>query len=321
MLVLVGLFISEPIIFVSVPIMCLIGFLILQRNPSELAKLELTRTLEKVQINEEETCRVRLRVTNISTNDIALLQIKDRIPTELYGDSTRTDFTITLKAGESRSLLYEVRGNYFGEYRMGPITISSQDPAGLVETSARLNLLSSLLVFPNTAGKLSGFTIGPNTTRPRPGEIPARRVGAGMDYFTTRALLPGEHTKRINWKASARMPDEDESLSNEFTTQQVAETLIILDCQRNLGSKERRSSITAYSVRAAMSVAERLLRDKNRVGLLAIGEVSERVAPSYGRRQYRQDCHDPDQVQSRNNFFRRERILHGPGPFIPACRR
>jgi uncharacterized protein (DUF58 family) len=286
-LVLVGIFLTQPVIFVSVPITCLIGFVLLQLKRPELPNLELKRTLERVQINEGEAFRVRLAVTNAGKNDFPLLQITDLIPSELRGDNTRNSFSISLRAGDSKNLLYELQGNLFGEYSIGPVHISAQDLAGLIEVSAQVDLTSKLIVYPTTAGKLSGFTIGPKTTRPRPGEIRSRRMGAGMDFLTTRQLLPGEYVKRINWKASARMPYEDTLLSNEFTTQDVAETLIILDCRSDLSNiKERVNSITAYSVRAAMSVAERLLRDKNRVGLFALGAMSEKVSPSYGRRQY-----------------------------------
>jgi uncharacterized protein (DUF58 family) len=263
------------------------GFTLLQLKRPELRKVRLTRTLERLQINEEETCRVRLEVTNTGSNDVPLLQIRDQIPVELFGEKTRNAFSITLRAGETRKLLYEVKGRYFGKYRIGPIILSSQDATGLVSTSSKLDFTSSIVVFPKTAGKLSQFTIGPKTTRPRPGEIPSKRLGSGSDYFTTRELLPGEYTKRINWKASAKLPDEGKLLANEFTSRQVAETLIILDCRSDFDNpKDKGNSITAFSVRAAMSISERLLRDKNRVGLLALGATSDRIAPSYGRRQY-----------------------------------
>ncbi len=285
--VLAGIFISEPIIFVSVPIIALIGFTVLQLKRPDLSKVEVTRTLERVQINEGETSRVRLTVKNSGTTDIDFLQISDQLSPELCGSNTRSSFSLSLRAGKTRNLLYEVSGTYFGEYTMGPVLLVAEDSAGLMESRARRNLTSTIAVFPGTAGKLSEFTIGPRSTRPRPGEILARRIGAGMDYFATRQLLPGESTKRVNWRASARMADEDKLLSNEFTSEQVAEVLIVLDGRGDIGDpKDRTSSITSYSVKATMSIAERLLRDKNRVGLLAIGEISERIAPSYGRRQF-----------------------------------
>jgi uncharacterized protein (DUF58 family) len=273
------------VIFLSVPIVLFIGFSILQLRPQKLSDVHITRILENLQINEDDKCRVRLTLTNTGS-EIALLHVDDKLPDELYGGNTRSRFSISLKAGETKNLVYEVCGNYYGEYSIGPTTLSSQDAVGMVENTRKLTSKSTLIVFPKTAGQLSGFMIGPMTTRPRPGEIPARRIGAGMDYFSTRQLLPGEPAKRINWKASARIPDGEKLLSNEFTTQQVAETLIILDCQSDLGMKDRENSLVAFSIRAAMSVAERLLRDKNRVGLLAIGSTSSRVSPGYGRRQY-----------------------------------
>lgn len=286
-LVLVGVFLTQPVIFVSVPLVSFIGFALLQLKRPELANLQLKRTLERVQVNEGDVFRVRLAVTNSGENDLALVQITDFVPSELIGDNTRNCFSTSLRAGESKNLLYELRGNLFGEYSVGPVRVSAQDLAGMVETSCKIDLTSKMIVFPTTAGKLSGFTIGPKTTRPRPGEIRSRRVGPGMDYLATRQLMPGEYAKRINWRASARIPDEDTLLSNEFMTQDVAETLILLDCRSDLSEiRERVNSITAYSVRAAMSVAERLLRDKNRVGLFALGSVSSKVLPSYGRRQY-----------------------------------
>lgn len=285
--VIAGLFISEPIIFVSVPIVAFIGFTIMQFRRPDLSKVEVTRTLERVQIIEGETSRVRLTVKNSSSIAIPFLQINDKLPSELSGDNTRSSFSISLRSGETRNLLYEVSGTYFGEYTLGPVLISAEDSAGLMEARSTRQLISTMSVFPKTAGKLNEFTIGPRSTRPRPGEILSRRIGAGMNYFATRELLPGESTKRVNWRASARITNEDKLLSNEFTSEQVAEVLIVLDCRGNIGDrKERGSSITSYSVKATMSIAERLLRDKNRVGLLAVGEDTERIAPSYGRRQY-----------------------------------
>ena len=286
--IVVGLFASKPIILASIPIMLLIGFTLLQLRQPKISQVQVTRTLEKLQINEEDTSRVRLEITNKGTSDFPFLQISDWVPKELRGDDTRSTFSITLRSGETRRLLYEIRGNYFGKYLIGPVALSSQDSAGLVENTSKIDLVSRLIIFPKNAGRLSGFTIGPKTTRPRPGEIPSRRIGSGSDFFRIRELLPGEYSKRINWRASARRIDETSLFVNEYTTNQVAETLIVLDCRSDLLSiiKEKEDTITAFSVRAAMSISERLLRDKNRVGLFALGARSESVAPGYGRRQY-----------------------------------
>jgi uncharacterized protein (DUF58 family) len=47
-----------------------------------------------------------------------------------------------------------------------------------------------------------------------------------------------------------------------------------------------RDPASTYSIRAALSIADRLLRDKNRVGLLAIGSSTATLAPAIGSRQF-----------------------------------
>lgn len=284
--VLVGFLLSKPLIFVSIPMISLVGFVILQTRQPAVSELEVTRTQEKFQIREDESCRIKLTIRNTGSNQFHLVQIRDLIPVEIEGEDTQTSFSIRLRGGESRELFYEVHGNYFGEYRLGPTILAAKDSTGLVESVARLHSDSKLVVFPKTAGKLSSFTIGPKTTRPRPGEIPVRSAGTGTDFFTTRKLLPGEQARHINWRASARIAEENQFLINEFVTHRVAETLVIVDCRNGFDEDKKDSSITTYSIRAAMSVAERLLRDKNRVGLFAIGAKTDRVTPGYGRRQF-----------------------------------
>ena len=285
-LVVAGIFLPEPFIFLSVPIVSLAGFILLQFRRPDLQKLEVRRTLERLQIREDESCRVRLRIRNGGVNAISFLQVRDSVPDELAGDGTQSNFTTSLARGETRDLFYEVQPEAYGEYNLGPVELAAQDGSGLIESSLTVNVRSKLIILPRSAGKLTGFTIGPKTTKPRPGEIPARRAGLGMDFNSVRQLLPGESARRINWRASARVSDESVILANEFTDQRVAETLIIVDGRSGFELEEKRDSINSYSVRAAMSIAERLLRDKNRVGLLTMGSFTERVAPAYGRRQF-----------------------------------
>ncbi len=49
-LVVVGLFLSEPFIFISVPIMCFLGFVLLRFKQPDPEEIEIHRTLERSQI-------------------------------------------------------------------------------------------------------------------------------------------------------------------------------------------------------------------------------------------------------------------------------
>ncbi|MDA4122508.1 MAG: DUF58 domain-containing protein [Thaumarchaeota archaeon] len=281
-----GLFVPVPLMFVAIPVVVALGITIL-RSKDPRSQVGVTRYIERVRIRERESTRVRLRVTNAGTRDIPLLQVRDQVEAELRGKKTHSGFSVSLKAGATRDLYYEILGNSFGVYSLGPVRLTALDSTGLFEASQELKLFSKVAVFPETSEKLSHFAIRPRRTKPWPGEIAARRTGTGMDYYNIRQLIPGESAKRINWKASARRGlDTDGLMVNEYMAELGAEVLVIVDAGSSLESGSRRDPVLAYSAKAALSIVEKLLHDRNRVGLLTTGENARRVVPGYGRRQF-----------------------------------
>jgi uncharacterized protein (DUF58 family) len=108
-----------------------------------------------------------------------------------------------------------------------------------------------------------------------------------MDYYNIRRFMPGDSVKRINWRASARhLQGADEFLVNEYMAEVGAEVLIVVDAGRSPGSGSDRDPAVTFSARAALSIAERLLHDRNRVGLLTTGANPSRIAAAYGKRHF-----------------------------------
>jgi uncharacterized protein (DUF58 family) len=279
-----GLFISQPLIFVSIPVTLLLGFILL-RSADPRVDVEVTRTTERVRIRERETTRVRLRARNSGPRAIPMLLIRDRVQPGLRGPNTRSGFSLALRAGETRDLYYEVLANEFGVHTLGPITLAAQDSTGLLESRAELGSYSEIAVFPESAEKLTHFSIRPRRTKSWPGEIVARRTGSGMDYYNIRRFTPGDSVKRINWRASARHAQGgDEFLVNEYMAEVGAEVLIVVDAGRTEG--RGRDTAVTQSAKAALSIAERLLHDRNRVGLLTTGANPSRIPAAYGKRHF-----------------------------------
>ncbi len=235
--------------------------------------------------------RVRLRVTNIGSREIPFLSITDTVPGELWdADVTAPSFGLALHPGETKDVFYAVRGNNFGVFTLGPLVVKSTDLFGLGETEKRVDISSTVVVvLPKATERLTHFKIRPRKTKPWPGEIAARKVGLGIDNFSIRQYIPGDSFRRINWRASARMNrenDDEELFLNEQMAELGADTIVIVDARpvSNIGSGE--NSVIEYSVHAAISVTDRLLKDRNRVGLVTVGLNSEKIPPGYGRRQY-----------------------------------
>ncbi len=281
-----GLFVEQPLIFLSVPITVLLALTALRsRDPRPNVSVE--RALERVQLREEEVTRVRLRVKNLGQRPIAMLQVRDGVDPELRAGSTRSAFSTSLKAGEGKDFYYEVRANVYGIHSLGPISLRVQDSTGLLDCLGELASYSKAIVFPKTSERLGQLAIRPRRTKAWPGEIVSRKSGAGMDYNSIRRFAPGDPLKRVNWKATARQPEEREELQvNDYAAEVGAEVLVVVDAGRATRTPSGRDLSGEQTVRASLAIAERLLHERNRVGLVTTGANPSRVASGYGRRQF-----------------------------------
>ena len=285
-----GLLLRDLLIFVSLPVAMYLGFVFLL-GENFGSTVQILRTIEKSQINEDETLSVRLRVKNLGRSQIPIVNVEDTLPEELF-DSQITEpcFTIpSLEPGETREMYYALRGKSFGIFKIGPLLVANEDSSGFRRIERVIDSFSSVVVLPSATERLSHFKIRPRKTKPWPGEIVARKVGLGMDNYSIRQYIPGDSFKRINWRASARFTgqaEDDQLLLNEKTAELGADTIIVVDARpvSNVGSDQ--FSTVVSSIHSAISITDKLLKDRNRVGLVTIGLNSERIPPGYGRRQY-----------------------------------
>ena len=102
-------------------------------------------------------------------------------------------------------------------------------------------------------------------------------------------IKPGDSPRTINWHASARQVDK--FYANEYQQERVADVGIVLDGRLRTNEFSRGHSLFDYSVQAAASLADALLNQGNRVGLLLYASYLGWTFPGYGKIQ-------------------RERILH-----------
>ena len=281
----IGVFVTTPLIFASIPLVALLGIASLTIQVPH-ADLLVSRTIEESQIYERESIKVKLEVRNVGKKDSPFIQIRDLVPADLEGNFTQNGFTFSLKQGETKELEYELKARSFGVYNIGPIRVSSDDSLGFFECNAVFDLKSTLLVLPENRGELRTFSARPRHTKPWPGEITSRKTGLGSDYFSTREQIPGESLRRVNWRASARAQNQDKLFLNEYASELASEAMIVVDARQISDVGERHSSTVTYSIRAALEISDRLLKDRNRVGLVTIGANAERVSTGCGRRQY-----------------------------------
>jgi uncharacterized repeat protein (TIGR01451 family) len=253
--------------------------------PDEV-KLQATRHLSLERVSPDQPVDVTVTVTNHgSTLEEVLLE--DILPAGLTVRSGLSRHLLRLAKGETYTLAYTVSGPR-GGYAFEALELKVSDHLAVRSSTVRVEARGRLFVMPPVM-RLRHIAIKPRRTRVYAGTIPARAGGSGAEFFGVREYQPGDSPHSINWRASARYSDT--LYANEYQQDRVADVGIVLDGRLRTNEFARGHSVFEYSVTAAASLADALLSQGNRVGLLLYASYLGWTFPGYGKIQ-------------------RERILH-----------
>ena len=262
----------------------LAGFL---RGPDEI-KLEATRHLSTERTSPNADVIVTVTVTNRGSQ-MEEVSLEDRVPEGLTIRSGFSRHLLRLPRGEggTYTFTYTVSGPR-GGYGFEKIQAQVNDHLALTGRKVQIEAKGQLFVFPPVL-RLRHVAIRPRRTRVYAGTIPARAGGTGTEFYSVREYQPGDPTRAINWRASARHAEA--LYSNEFQQERVADIGIVLDGRLRTNEFAGGHSIFEHSVQAVAALADALLTQGNRVGLLVYASYLRWTFPGYGKVQ-------------------RERILH-----------
>lgn len=249
-------------------------------------RLEATRHLSVERASPNQDVDVTVTVTNYGSNLEEVL-LEDILPSGLTVRSGLSRHLLRLAKGEIYTLAYTVSGPR-GGYVFEALEMSINDHLAVRSAKVRVEAKGRLFVLPPVT-RLRHIAIRPRRTRVYAGTIPARAGGPGTEFFGVREYQPGDPPHSINWRASARYSDT--LFANEYQQDRVADVGIVLDGRLLTNEFARGHSLFEYSVQAAASLADGLLNQGNRVGLLLYASYLGWTFPGYGKIQ-------------------RERILH-----------
>jgi uncharacterized protein (DUF58 family) len=258
----------------------------------EKINLEATRHLNVERTSPNSDVDVTVIVTNRGSN-LEEIQLEDILPAGLTirsgpSSAVRTNrHLLRLAKGESYTFAYTVSGPR-GGYVFDGLELRVNDHLAVSSSKVRVEAKGRLFVLPPLT-RVRNIAIRPRRTRVYAGTIPARAGGTGTDFFGVREYQPSDPPRAINWRASARYVDK--LYANEFQQERVADVGIVLDGRLRTNEFASGHSLFEYSVQAAASLADALLNQGNRVGLLLYASYLAWTLPGYGKIQ-------------------RERILH-----------
>jgi len=278
-LVAVSLITRNPLFaLLAFPFLTLLALGLLSRPPP--LEVQVTRTLSRDRVAVGQEIAVAVTVRNLGAA-AGFLEIHDRLPPTALVTFGAAHVWTALPAKGTAVLRYRFVLRVKGEVRLGPVTLRSREPLGLSFEEKIVHLEETLVAAP-VLEDIRRLKVLPRRTRMVMGQVLSRAVGFGTEFWGVREHQPGDDPRAINWKAYARF---DKLYTNEFQGERSADTILVLDARREADVGPGTASTVELGVRAAASLAARILHGQNRVGLVVQRDIVDWVYPGYGRKQ------------------------------------
>lgn len=172
-----------------------------------------------------------------------------------------------------------------GKMEGGRLHLRVSSPWGLAWRQLQLPLPWKGIIYPSLADA---------PLRPLPSQLQRRReaglravrhLGEGRIFESLREWVPGDDTRTIDWKATAK---RGKAMARQYEDERRQQVLVVIDAGRMMTAESdgtvRLESVIAAALRLAISAVE---HDDN-VGLLVFSDVVDRwIPPARGKRALR----------------------------------
>ncbi len=244
------------------------------------ARVRVVRRSTGERTSDGSLIHVRLEVTNEGPPAEEAL-IADLVPEELEIVAGSPRLLRPLPTGAVAELDYTLRAAR-GAHPFPGVEVTVSEPLDLFHARYSGQDPQPLNVTPRVF-KLRRLALRPQRTLAHAGPFPARRGGPGIEFYGVREYQPGDPLRWAEWRAAARHPDR--FYTKEFEQERTADIMLILDIRESAYDSADKAMLFEHAVQAAASLADTLLIEGNRVGLLLFGQAIDWTMPGYGKVQ------------------------------------
>ncbi|HEU5434485.1 MAG TPA: DUF58 domain-containing protein [Thermomicrobiales bacterium] len=246
----------------------LVGAALARRPTVRLSvRLDRERAIEGERIDADIELAADVPVSRL---DLAFLL---PVGLEFAGRSPVT--AVTLAANAPRWVRETIVCTRWGGYTLGEVSIRAHDPLRLFVEEGWVDQRQSLRAYPRPETLRS--LLGPLETQLFAGNELARTKGEGIEYADIRPFAAGDRIRRINWRMTTRL---GETYVNERRQERNSDVVLFLDAFSEVWRGE--DSTRFQAVRGAAALAERYLREQDRVGLVTFGGILRWLRPGMG---------------------------------------
>jgi uncharacterized protein (DUF58 family) len=278
---LVGLIaLRWELVSLAIPLAMIMYLAFLLHRPP-LMDVHLARTLDSERVQEGDVVEVSLALENRGES-LDYVEVLDSLPPGAVVVEGRERFPLSLGRGQSTKVRYKLRFDRRGSFSFGELIVRWSDPTQMTVREQRLFAEGRIVVLPRIQD-LRRCDLEPSTLKIQSGNISSASIGPGTEFFSLREYVPGDELRKVNWKATGK---RDRMIVNDYESERSGDVVIVVDARTSISNQEVRQRMVDLEVDAAASLATYFLKQRNRVGMLVLGDTMEIVPLGYGRRHF-----------------------------------
>jgi uncharacterized protein (DUF58 family) len=212
------------------------------------------------------------------------LEVRERLP-EPLGGADSPSRRLVVPRGDGLDERLELVPRRRGVDPGGATAVRILGPLGLAWRQGTLSLPWTATVYP-TVPEMPLRALPLQILRRREAGLRAiRRPGEGRLFEGLREWVPGDETRIIDWKATAR---RGKPIARQYEDERRQQVLIVIDAGRLLTAEVNGVPRLEAVISAALQLARAAVEHDDNVGLMVFADVVQRyVAPARGRRALR----------------------------------
>lgn len=193
--------------------------------------------------------------------------------------------TISIPPGRTVTEIIDIVPRRRGRDTGGRLDLRVLGPLGLVWRQGRIEREWTGTVFPTLTGLIRAGLAEPAVRRREAGFRSLRRMGEGRVFEALREWVPGDDTRTIDWKATAR---RGKLMARQFEDERRQHVVLVIDAGRLLTAEIGGVPRLESAIGAALQLAVAAIEHDDDVGLMVFArEVELFLPPARGRRALR----------------------------------
>lgn len=252
------------IFFVVTFVMFILSFIHLQFN---IPDISITREAQETAY-EDDLVNVKMAIRNKRNLGLFFFEIIDRFPGAATGKEENSLFILDMKGRETKEVSYILECYKRGLWRLGPVSIISQDALGFFKMRKTLNIFSDILVYPRLF-RIFAFPPLASGSVSWMGVETAKISGDSHEFFGVREYQRGDMISRIHWPSTAR---HNRLIVKQFERNAVQEVTVVVDLKKGHDIGAGKETTLEYSVKIAGSIARYLMNEGAFVQIVGYGK-------------------------------------------------